>query len=150
MHMYVLSRVQLFVIPWTVACQAPLSMGFSWQEYWSGLPFPPPGSLPVPGGSNPYLLCLLHWQADSLPLSHLGSPNCIYVCVRARACVCVCVCVLAALPSLPDFRSPTRDQPELPAVEAWSPNHWTTREVPICIFVCIYIYIGILFKGSMP
>jgi len=44
-----LSRVQLFVTPWTVACQAPLSVGFSRQEYWSGLPFPPPGDLPNPG-----------------------------------------------------------------------------------------------------
>ena len=44
-----LSRVQLFVILWTVAHQAPLSMGFSRQEYWSGLPFPPPGTLPDPG-----------------------------------------------------------------------------------------------------
>ena len=43
------SRGRLFVIPWTVACQAPLSMGFSRQEYWSGLPCPPPGDLPHPG-----------------------------------------------------------------------------------------------------
>ena len=43
------SRVQLFVTLWTVACQAPLSMGFSRQEYWSGLPCPPPGDLPNPG-----------------------------------------------------------------------------------------------------
>ena len=43
------SHVQLFVTPWTVACQAPLSMGFSRQEYWSGLPCPPPGDLPDPG-----------------------------------------------------------------------------------------------------
>ena len=35
--------------PWTIACQAPLSMGFSRQEYWSGLPFPSPGDLPDPG-----------------------------------------------------------------------------------------------------
>ena len=35
--------------PWTVAHQAPLSMGFSRQEYWSGLPFPPPGDIPDPG-----------------------------------------------------------------------------------------------------
>ena len=41
-----LSRVQLFVTPWTVAFQAPLSMGFSRQEYWSGFPYPPPGDLP--------------------------------------------------------------------------------------------------------
>ena len=43
------SRVWFFVTPWTVACQAPLSMGFSRQEYWSGLPCPPPGDLPDPG-----------------------------------------------------------------------------------------------------
>ena len=42
-----LSCVQLFVTPWTVAHQAPLSMGFSRQEYWSGQPFPPPGDLPT-------------------------------------------------------------------------------------------------------
>ena len=44
-----LSHVWLFVTPWTVACQAPLSMGFSRQEYWNGLPFPPPGNFPDPG-----------------------------------------------------------------------------------------------------
>ena len=44
-----LSRVLPFEIPWSVACQAPLSMGFSRQEYWSGLPFPSPGNLPDPG-----------------------------------------------------------------------------------------------------
>ena len=42
-------RVQLFAIPWTVARQPPLSMGFPRQEYWSGLPFLPPGDLPDPG-----------------------------------------------------------------------------------------------------
>ena len=44
-----LSRVRLFATPWTVAHQAPPSMGFSGQEYWSGLPFPSPGDLPKPG-----------------------------------------------------------------------------------------------------
>ena len=44
-----LSRVRLFETSWTVAHQPPLSMGFSRQEYWSGLPFPPPGDLPEPG-----------------------------------------------------------------------------------------------------
>ena len=44
-----LSHVQLFAMPWTVAHQAPLSMGFSRQEFWSGLPFPSPGDLPDPG-----------------------------------------------------------------------------------------------------
>ena len=45
----VLSHVQLFATPWTVAHQAPLSVGFSRQEYWSGLPFPSPGDLLDPG-----------------------------------------------------------------------------------------------------
>ena len=44
-----LSHIQLFVTPWTVAHQAPLSMGFPRQEYWSGLPFPTRGHLPDPG-----------------------------------------------------------------------------------------------------
>ena len=44
-----LSLVQLFAIPWTIAHQAPLSMGFSRQEYWSGMPSPSPGDLPDPG-----------------------------------------------------------------------------------------------------
>ena len=46
---YSISHVQLFVILWIVACQAPLSIEFCRQEYWSGLPFPPPGDLPDPG-----------------------------------------------------------------------------------------------------
>ena len=60
-----------FVIPQTVAHQVPLSMGFPRQEYWSGLPFPPSGVLPDPGIklASPAL------QADSLLLSHLGSPG---------------------------------------------------------------------------
>ena len=58
-----LSRFQLFVTPWNVAYQAPLSMGFTRQEYWSGLPFPSPGDLPNPGIElwSPSL------QADALP-----------------------------------------------------------------------------------
>ena len=61
------------VTPWTVACQTPLYMGFTQQEYCSGLPLPPPGDLLDPG-----ILCLLHWQADSLPLCHQRSP-CMHV-----------------------------------------------------------------------
>ena len=65
------SCVQLFATPWTVALQAPLSMGFPRQEYWSGLPFPSPRVLPDPGVKPESPV----WQADSLPLSHLGSPS---------------------------------------------------------------------------
>ena len=59
------SCVQLFVSPWTVARQVPLSIGFSRQEYWSLLPCPPPGDLPDTGieSMSPAL------QVDSLPLS---------------------------------------------------------------------------------
>ena len=52
--------------------QAPLSMGFSRQEYWSGFPFPPPGNLPTQG-SKLHLSCLL--QTGPLPLGHQGSPG---------------------------------------------------------------------------
>ena len=57
--------------PWTIACQTPLSMGFSRQEYWNGLPFPSPGDLPDPGikPRSPAL------QADSLPTEIRGKPK---------------------------------------------------------------------------
>ena len=63
------SLVWLFVTLWTVACQAPLSMGFSRQEYWSGLPCCPPGDLPNPGikPRSPA------FQVDSLPSEPPGS-----------------------------------------------------------------------------
>ena len=69
-HAQLLSPVQLFATPWTV--QAPLSMGFPRQEYWSRLPFPPPGDLPHPG-IEPLSLASPALQVDSLLLSHLGS-----------------------------------------------------------------------------
>ena len=58
------------VAPWTVACQAPLSIGFSRQKYWSELPCPLSGDLPDPG-IEPTFPALLPWQADSLALYHL-------------------------------------------------------------------------------
>ena len=62
------NRVQLFVTLWTVACQAPLSLEFPRQEYWSGLPCPPLGDLPNPGikPESPA------WQADSSPTEPPG------------------------------------------------------------------------------
>ena len=60
--------------PWTVACRAPLSMGFSRQEYWSGLPFPSPGDLPNPGVEQiSHVFPAL--QADSLPTETLEKLN---------------------------------------------------------------------------
>ena len=65
-------HAQLFEAPWTIALQAPVSMGFSRQEYWGGLPFPSPGDLPDPG-IKPTSLELPAMQMDSLPLSLWGS-----------------------------------------------------------------------------
>ena len=69
-----LSHVQLFATPWTIAHQAPLSMGFSRQEYWSGLPFPYPGDLPNPGiePRSPAL------QADALTSEPPGKHDVIW------------------------------------------------------------------------
>ena len=66
---------------WAIALQAPPSMGFSMQEYWSGVPFPSPGYLPSLG-IEPMSLCFLNWKVDSLPLHHLAllsmsKPMCI-------------------------------------------------------------------------
>ena len=65
-----LSHVRLVATPWTVAYQAPPSMGFSRQECWSGLPFLSPGDLPDPGikPRSPA------WQADALPSEPPGKP----------------------------------------------------------------------------
>ena len=65
------SHVRLFAIPWTVARQDPLFMGFSRQEYWSGLPFPSPEDLPDPGikPRSPA------FQADALPSEPPGKPQ---------------------------------------------------------------------------
>ena len=65
---YSLSCVPVFATLWIVTCQAPLAMGLSWKECWSGLPFPPPEDLPDPG-IDPVSPA---WQANYLPLSHLG------------------------------------------------------------------------------
>ena len=71
----VLSHVRLFETLWTVACQAPLTMGFSRQEYWSGLPCPPPGDLPnsgiepmsltSPASASRFLTTSVTWEAQS-------------------------------------------------------------------------------------
>ena len=79
------SHVRLCATLWALAHQAPLSMGFSRQEYWNGYShFLLKGTFPTQG-SNPCLFCLLHWQADSLPLHHLSSVQ--FICsVCARLC----------------------------------------------------------------
>ena len=83
-----MSLVQLCVTPWTVACQAPLSMGFPRQEYWSGLPFPSPGVFFFPR-LNSYLL---HWKVDFFffttelyqgnPCTYIGYFNFFLFCLK--------------------------------------------------------------------
>ena len=77
-----LSCVRLFATPWTIAYQTPPSMGFSRQEYWSGLPFPPPGDLPNPG-IEPRSLAL---QVDALLSDPPGkqSDNIIMLTIEMR------------------------------------------------------------------
>ena len=81
-----LSHVQLFGTAWTVAHQAPLSMEFSRQEYWRGLPFLTSGDFPDPGIEPLSLVCpalavrfffffFFFWQSDSLPLAPPGKPT---------------------------------------------------------------------------
>ena len=74
------SRVRLFATPWTVAHQAPLSMGFSRQEYWSGLPFPSPGDLPNPGiePRSPAM------QADALTSEPPGKLIWVVISIKIR------------------------------------------------------------------
>ena len=73
-----LSHIWLFATPWTVAYQAPLSMEFSRQEYWSGLPFPSPGDLPDPGikPRSPAL------QADALPSEPPGKLSVLILMIK--------------------------------------------------------------------
>ena len=89
-----LSCVQFFVTPWTVAHQAPLSMVFFRQGYWSGLPFPSPGDLPDPEikPGSPAL------QADALPSEPPGKAESLYCSPETVATLFICyVCVCAYL-----------------------------------------------------
>ena len=83
-------HVQLFATPWTVAHQAPLSMGFSWQEYWSGLPFPPPGDLPDPR-IKPRSLAL---HVDSLLSEPAGKPHLYNIHTHIHICLNQCAVYL--------------------------------------------------------
>ena len=76
-----MGSAQSFATPWTVACQAPLPIEFSRQEYWSRLPFPSPGDLPDPGRGS--LLHLLPWQAGAFPLVPSGRSLCWVISVNS-------------------------------------------------------------------
>ena len=97
-----LGHVRLFATPWTIAYQAPLSMGFSRQEYWSGLPFPSPGvgrslGLQETRGWN---LGLLHCRQTLYRLSHQGSPS-VQFSSFAQSCPTLCDPMNRSTPGLP-------------------------------------------------
>ena len=87
-HYHSFSRVQLFAMLWTVALQAPLSLGFSRHKYWNGLPCPPPGDLPDPGTEPVSLLSpalaggffttSTTWEAHNILSFHPKSHFCVY------------------------------------------------------------------------
>ena len=94
-----LSRDRLFVTPWTAAYRAPPSMGFSRQEYWSGLPFPSPGDLPNPGiKPRPPTL-----QADALPSEPPGKylEYSYCCCSVAQFCLTLCDPMDCSMPGFP-------------------------------------------------
>jgi len=88
------SCVWLFATPWTTAHQSPLSMGFSLQQYWSGLPCLPPGDLPHPG--TELTSCALG-RGGSLPLVPLGKQRCwnsnVWICILI-ICSLITYCVI--------------------------------------------------------
>ena len=79
-----LSRVQLFATTWTAACQTPLSMGFSRQEYWSGMPFPSPGIFLTQGLNLCLLICSRFFTTEAA-----GKP--LLLCMWSRS-VCPTLC----------------------------------------------------------
>ena len=140
-----LTRVWLFATPWTVACQVPLSVGFSRQEYWNGLPSPPPGNLPNPG-IEPASLALAgvffttratcEVLREFAKIQSLGSQTTLldwilegvswvlHILFKASLYLFTWPCCVACgiLVPPPDIES------VLPAEEAWNPDHWSTRE----------------------
>ena len=107
------------VTPWTAARQAPLSMGFSKQKYWSELPFPPPGDLPNPGtepGSPA-------WQADSLLTEPAGKPS--FSWHVGLHCSMACG-IFSDQESNPDLIEPWF----VSCIDRHILFHWTTREAP--------------------
>ena len=96
-------------------------MGFSRQEYWSGLPFPSPGDLPDPG-IEPGFPAL--W-IDSLPTEPPGKTP----VRRTMSISFFFIYLLFGLVACGTLVPPTRDQTRTPALEVWSLKHWTTREI---------------------
>ena len=128
MHIQSLGPVWFFATPWTIACQTPLSMEFSRQEYWSGLPFPYPGDLPHPGIKPAVLITLLGSQPPQRQWQELGNLFHKNTPTFLNATFCVWFQGLhkptKALSLAKDAGSTLRG-----LVTCFSPLHWHKREV---------------------
>ena len=128
MCMCMVSHVWLFASPWTVACQAPLSMGFSRQEYWSGLPFPSSRTLPDPGIEPTSLLSTalagrFTWVPDNnlqnfnlpsvFPLSIYPTWVCVYILVGQGRHLCLCLSVYIYIYTYIHTHTQTEPEPEV-------------------------------------
>ena len=139
---------------WTVAHQAPLSMGFSRQKCWSGSPCAPPGDLLDPG-SNLCFLCLLHCRQILYPLSHRGSPlflDVVFVVLVAKLCPTLCDPMDCSPPassvhgisqarilewvaiSFSRGSSQPRDQTHVSCIDSLVLYHWATRETHLFVY----------------
>ena len=130
------SCVQLCATLWIVAHQAPLSMGFSRQEYWSGLPCPPPADLPDPG-VKPMSPVSPALQADSLPLSHQRGP-CVYRFIYIHIFLYINIYFILLIIFI---YTHTHTHARTSLVVTWSLSH-SYIHTYICVNIYIYIYMG--------
>ena len=142
---HVLSCIWLFVTPWTVAHQAPLSMEFCRQEYWSGLPFPSLGDLPDPG-IEPMSPAL---AGNSLPLSHLGSSLFpIYVSFQDLSGLC---CNRTSWHSRGHNIGCTSLPPTPTLMQTSLINHSTAYDPPECTALCrAFFFFNLLTLKDFP
>ena len=155
-YVCVLSRVWLFVTPWTIAHQAPLSMRFSRQDYWSGLPFPSPGDLPDPRIKPVSPALAGRFFTTELPGKAIW--YCIYRYESELTQWCLTLCDLMDLPgssvhgifqarilewvaiSFSRGSSRPRDRTHASCIGRQILYHWTTREgcMMSYIHVCVH------------
>ena len=136
-HACVLSRfsyVQLFATLWTIAHQAPTSMGFCRQEYWSGRHALLQGIFPI-RGSNLHLFYLLHWQAGSLPLALPGKPFLLYS--EVNMCIYIYIYPLPLTPlSHPLSHSSRSSQStQLSSLCYIAASHWLSL-LHVVVYIC--------------
>ena len=146
-YIQMLSRIQLLVTPWTVACQAPLSMEFSRQENWSELPFLTPVIFVIQGWNLCLLLGRQIWQTEFLPLSNQGSEQMLggyeetwglKDTEKKKKSMCLSVPIATTQEHLPSLvllplkvKSPKSSSPGTSS-SYWIQSHYTTSSQSLC------------------